>query len=383
MKNQLLLSALLSGVLAGQIFAIDETPVKISNTLRVGWSDNPYSLPQNEDDSFFVEDVLDLAFRASISDRTDITVKGRLRFDMDEEDDGIYPNFFGTLNHAFSSRLLFSLSDTFIMDDRNGTLSRPGQERVDFWRNTLNGDLTYLLGMRNRLSGFGKYGMERNDDGGEFYDYTRYEFGVSWGYDLVPQQTRTTLFAKHANVEFDGISGNHRELNQEFIYAQLDHTFSPTWQGNVRGGATYTQRKFGTEKNTMDPLFGAGIVYTPSPRTRANADIDYSYEQTEAVDRGGRMATQISLGIEHELTARVTVKSKFRFSNSDYSEKDSTVGKSGNFNEKFWDWDTRVSYKLNRMHSLEAGYRYSERESDNKNGNWTRNRVDIGWRVDL
>ncbi|MFA5689484.1 MAG: outer membrane beta-barrel protein [Kiritimatiellales bacterium] len=385
MSKKSLLSMLFAGALCGQVFAIDDTPFKISNTLRFGYDDNPYSV-HNRDDSFFVEDIIDLAFRASLSDRTDLMLKAQLRAEVDEEDESLYPNFFGTLNHAFSSRLFVSLSETFKTADRNGSanIKKPNKkERIDYWQNIIGLNADYVLNQKHQIGVNGTHVIERNDSKADVYDFTRYVAGASWSYALKPQQTRFTVMAQHVKVDYDEV---HSKYNQEVLYGELAHTFNPNWKGTVKGGLTYTDRDFAESDSTTDPLFGAGLIFSPSPKTSIDASVDYQYEQTENSSYGGRTATTVRLGIDHELTAKMRVKSNVRFVDSDYEKKDLDKNglADGSGGEEHWYFNARLSYKLNRTHSIETGYSYSQKDRDGvQNADWRRHRVDVGWRVDL
>jgi hypothetical protein len=89
-----------------------------------------------------------------------------------------------------------------------------------------------------------------------------------------------------------------------------------------------------------------------------------------------------TLGAQHSLTAKLIAKATARFTTIEY-DQDAAIPGAGSVTEDRLDVDLRLTYKLNRIHSLEAGARHSDKTRDGLGEDWTQNVVDIGWRVDL
>jgi hypothetical protein len=385
MKQRKLLILTVVGFVAGGLLAEEQNrpnrlmvkgnPLSIVNTVRTGYDDNPYR-NEDSDGSFFIEDSLDLAYRAALSARTDASIKVRLNADSDDEDNGFYPNVHGVLNHAVSPRLLLQFFDTLRRGNRNGDVDNEN-ERADYWNNKVGLNADYVLTSKDRLGVSASHQFEDNDNISDIYDYVRYNVGASWSRELLPDRTQLSLNYDRAMIDYDKLS----DYDADSVYGKIGHTFNPNWNGYALAGATYVTRD--GRDNTAEPKFGAGLAWLPSPRTRLSVDGSYSYEQTDNSEYSGQTQTEVSLGVEHDLTARITLKSAFRYRHSDYDDDDRNYGwDEGDTEDDRYEWDTRVSYKINRINFVELGYKYAEKDSDTSD-DWDQNRVSIGWRVEI
>ena len=85
----------------------------------------------------------------------------------------------------------------------------------------------------------------------------------------------------------------------------------------------------------------------------------------------------------HDITAKVSLSSSLRYIYSDYDSDYSRVGGlSGSAEDRYFVYSIRGSYQINRMNFIDAGYEYTDRDSDDFY-DYNRNRVDIGWRLRL
>jgi len=138
----------------------------------------------------------------------------------------------------------------------------------------------------------------------------------------------------------------------------------------------------GSKETSLNPLFKAGLVYSPSPRTRLTGDLALSYQASDNNGYGGQNTTEMRFGFQHDLTAKLMAKATARFANVVYDSQDSTTGNTTGETEEQMDLDFRLTYKLNRMHFIEAGVQHRETNRDT-GSSWAENRADIGWRVEL
>lgn len=399
----------LIGLIAGQVFAEGERPFKIANTLRVGYSDNLYRNSRNET-GMFVTDIVDLSFRAALSDRTDVTVSSQLRLLDDKENSGgIYPNLYLMVNHAVSSRLLLSFSEYYRSDEKSGgDVNVPNRNaRYDYFYNNVSGSADYVLTEKDRLTGSANYAILRHDQDIEEYDYTSIGAGLSWKRELSPQRTFSTINLRRSRTTYDNqpkntttppvltYLGSDAYFDATDLSAGLNHTFNQNWQASVEAGVTYVEPHFSdvnvgappvfvpaSNESKLNPLFKAGLVYSPSPRTRLTGDLALSYQASDDRGYGGQNTMELRFGAQHDLTAKLTAKATARFANVEYDQEDTTTGKATDETAEHMDIDLRLTYKLNRIHYLEAGVRYRETTRDTGT-DWSENRADIGWRVEL
>lgn len=417
----------LIGLVAGQIFAAGESPLKVVNTVRVGYSDNLYrSTDSKKESGSFVTDIIDLSFRAALSDRTDVMVKSQLTLLDDSGGSDFYPNLYLMLNHSVSPRLLLRLSEYYRSGEKSGSdVNQPTKNgRYNYFNNRIEGSADYVLTDKDRLNGSVYHDILRHDQAIDNLDTTTIGAGLTWSRELSPQRTFATLNLRPSRVNYDNLqkdsSGAYTDTNstlhsvstvyttdQSFYDATemtigLNHTFNTEWQGHAEVGATYVQRNFSdsiftdittnsytattnhvSNESTIDPLFRVGLVYSPSPRTRLTGDISSTYKASDSDKYGGQTATELIFGAQHDITAKLMAKATVRFVNTKYGATDAVDGTSKDKTDDRMDAELRLTYKLNRMHFLEAGVRHSELSSDDANSDWTENRVDVGWRVEL
>ena len=402
----------LAGLMIGQLFAESERPFKVINTVRMGYNDNLY-YSENGEGSFFVTDIIDLSFRAALSDRTDLMVKSQLNILTDSGDNQMYPNLYVMLNHSVSPRLLLRLSEYYRSGDKSGsgTTNANDHVRYNYFYNKLDASADYVLTGKDHLQGSLSHEILRHDQEINSLDYTTIGGTASWKRDLIPQRTYTTLTLAQRRTTYDNqpvdtltrtYLDNKAYFDATDLSAGLNHTFNQEWQGHVEAGVTYVQPNFSDSANlvsvfpvvvetntvandpTLNPLFNAGLVYSPSPRTRLTGDLSLKYQASDNDGYGGQNTTELRFGAQHDITAKLMAKATARFANVAYAAQDSTTGSPTDETEDRMDLELRFTYKLNRMNFLELGLRHSESDYSNSDtASWKQNVIDVGWRVEL
>lgn len=426
MKKRQLLIPVLAGLIVGQIFAEGDRPYTIINTLRFGYDDN---IDRNSDKrgSAFIEDVVNLAFRASLSDRTDLTFKSKFKYRMDDgknQKNNFHPNIYAILTHSASQRLLLQLSDKYRSGSKtSSTVGTKG--RYNYFENTVSFVPSYVLSPRDKLSAPVSYMIKRNDEEIDKEDVDAIQAGLSWERELSPQRTQLGLNLRLRKVSYPNNYSSYTNASEkvEFVSsesgynavemtAELRHTFNPEWHGSIEGGVTYVvpdnpdfdlttysyslttngvvvstngpNRVVRDNESRLAPFLRLGLAYEPSPRTRLDANFGYQYTEASSSSYSGVQTMSLKFGAQHDFTAKIMGRATARFVNSEYSEEDSrnSTG-SGDSTEDRFDLDFRLHYKLNRINFLELGLKHTEKSYDNSNRDWNQNMIDIGWRVEL
>jgi hypothetical protein len=400
----------LAGLMIGQLFAESERPFKVINTVRVGYNDNIYTTANGEGSSF-VTDIIDLSFRAALSDRTDLMVKSQLNLLTDSSGGQIYPNLYVMLNHSVSPRLLLRLSEYYRSGEQTGaSVDGSKDDQVyNYFYNKIDASADYVLTRKDHLTGNLSHEILVHDQEIDSEDYTTISGGVSWKRDLIPQRTYTTLNLNQRRTTYDNqpvdtAARTYLDDNAYFdatdLSAGINHTFNQEWQGSVEAGVTYVQPNFSDSQNlvslvpivvetnkvdndpTLNPLFKAGMVYSPSPRTRLTVDMSQMYQASDDAGYGGQNTTELIFGAQHDITAKLMAKATARFAKVAYASQDSTTGNSTDETEDRMDLALRFTYKLNRMNFLELGLRHNENDYSDGDS-WKQNVIDVGWRIEL
>lgn len=384
----------LVGLMVGQLFADGERPFGLVNTLRFGYSDNIYR-NQSDKGSAFVTDIVDLSFKAALSDRTDFIAKSQLvLLDDDANSNGkLYPNLYAMLNHNISPRLLLRLSEIYRSGEKSGQGSDVGAEknvRYNYFYNKVESSADYVLTDKDRLQGSLYHEMVRHDSEIDELDYSVVGGGVAWKRDLIPQRTYSTVNLSPRYVNYDNyrahtnsasyllgydtntlVSSYRQRTGYELdndasaqemdISGGLNHTFNPNWQGHVQAGVTLIQNSMpdtmlvdnyvdvgptntstvsttsSVEKNgdnlRVSPLFNSGLVYSPSARTRLTGDFSIRHQPSSENRYNGQDSTELSFGAQHDLTAKLMAKATVRFANIRFDQEEQRNGAADTSNE--------------------------------------------------
>jgi hypothetical protein len=374
---------ILAGLMFGQIFAEGESPIRVSNTVRVGYDDNAYSNTDNKKTTF-VKDIVDLSFSAAFTDQTTLQAKSQFMLLDDVNGTSLNPNLYATLSHAVSPRLLMRLTETYLTGDSAGKTGALKEDtRYLYYNNKVGVSADYVLTEKDRIEGSLDYGVLRNEDDekrGLNGDTTTVEAGTSWKRDIILQRTYSTINLRQRWVEYDH---NNSSFEATDLSAGLNHTFTQELQGYAEGGLTQVRPDYpapSKSESSINPLVRAGLSYSPSPRTRFSGDLGHSYVASGDNNYGGQTTTDLRFGIQREITAKLMAKATASFARTDYSADDSKTTKSNT--EDRMDLELRLTYQLNRMNFLEAGIKHTESTSENYS-DWERNVVDVGWRIDF
>jgi hypothetical protein len=404
-----LLIPVLVGLVAGQLFAESERPIKVVNRINFGYSDNIYRSPDREAGTF-VTDVVDFSLRSAFSDRTDFTLKSQFTLLNDDGGMDLYPNLYAMLNHSVSPRLLLSFSEYFRSGDKSGTdvNAVDKNKRYNYFLNRVGASADYVLTRKDRLIGSANYEMQQHDKEIETLDRTTVDAGLTWSRELSPQRTFSTLNLRQRRTMYDKMMvdkpgqrvylSHDAYVDETELSAGLTHTFNQQWQGNVEAGATYSQPNFpdadifgfGIEKEpneaTLNPLFRAGMVFSPSPRTRLSGNFALSRQASDNDGYGGQNTSELSFSAQHDLTAKLMAKSTVRFANTTYDAQEQVTANKADRKDRTedrMDLEFMLTYKLNRMNFIELSALHREKDSDITDSSWAENRVSVGWRLEL
>jgi hypothetical protein len=127
------------------------------------------------------------------------------------------------------------------------------------------------------------------------------------------------------------------------------------------------------------PLLNAGLVYSPSPRTRLTGDLSIKHEPSDDSGHAGQDTAELRFGAQHEITAKLKASATARFANTKYDSQNAGTEET---EEDRMGLDLRFTYKMNRINSLELGLAHNETLRDTGE-DWKRNTVNAGWRVEL
>ena len=90
-----------------------------------------------------------------------------------------------------------------------------------------------------------------------------------------------------------------------------------------------------------------------------------------------------SLSLAHDFTAKLSFYVSGAFTFNEY-EADYSLDGLGDADENSYLVSARLAYRINRINWIEAGWQFVELDSDVEGRvSYDRNRVDIGWKIQL
>jgi hypothetical protein len=139
------------------------------------------------------------------------------------------------------------------------------------------------------------------------------------------------------------------------------------------------------------PYGELSATYLPSPATRITLGASYTLLETDVEPYANQERLRAYLSLAYDLTARLSWYLSGSFAHGEYSSDDLPKGTIDGvpIKDLFADGgddtiqvSTRVTFQLNRYNWLEAGYQFTDLDSDVRS-NFNRNRINVGWKISL
>ena len=390
-KGKIFLLVALS-VSSTTVLAAKERVVRVSNSVRVGHDDNIYA-SADKTRSGYVTDIVNISGKLTFSSRTDMLLywqpEVRYRFDAENPKLTTYQDVYARLNHAISQRTFVNISDHLRYQDQEAKDGVTVVSDQNYLENDLKGAVDYTINSVSQAKAGAGYEFRKWDDNtyGTVYgnDYDQIRANGSYIRQLRPNTAQGTLGFSYIDHSYEGSRGG---FGLSTIYGGVDHNFNPNLIGNISLGYSYVniEDQNGADENTSRPDLQAGLGFNPTARTSLTGSMGYSIYRAQNSYYNAQDRFNLAVGARHDLTSKISISSSLRYIlgyyDSDYAK--AGPGAEGDAEDSFVIFSLRASYQINRNNFVDAGYSYSERTSDSWRLNeYDRNRVDIGWRLEL
>ncbi|MEN7973322.1 MAG: outer membrane beta-barrel protein, partial [Verrucomicrobiota bacterium] len=211
------------------------------------------------------------------------------------------------------------------------------------------------------------------------------EFTVDGSYrrELRPNATHGLVGANYVNHEYAGSRGGYDSTT---LYGGVDHNFNQNMLGNAQLGYSFSSIEGATSEDSTTPYLQAGLDYKITDRTSVNGTLGYSFYYAENSYFNAQDRLNIGLGAKHDLTGKITLSSTLSYTLSMFDSKyaSENLATIQDYEEIYIRLSLRGSYQINRNNFVDVGYEISHRDVENEAAReYTRNRVDIGWRLRL
>jgi len=187
---------------------------------------------------------------------------------------------------------------------------------------------------------------------------------------------KTTLVAEY---RFNPITYYDVDLNQMGNYFLLgfDQVFNPRFTWNVRGGAqvNFNQNPTDGASTYVGPFMESILNYQFLPASKLSWNMRYGTEASGLNYVTQRQTFRTGLYVSHAFTPRISATLGFNYQNNYYDQSNVI----SSFTENIFDLATGVTFKINRLVSLQAGYQFTvDLAPDQEDREYTRNIVFAG-----
>jgi len=393
--NTFVVAGLLTAMAGTVLAASGNSPFQLSNRLRLGYDDNVYQSGGEEGqpskkDSFRIIEEIEILVNLNL-ERTYLGLRYRPSFlwysDRDDDDSDFLNDLDLNFIHNFTPQLALSLNDTL----RSSQLPELQDEEFvvreddDNIYNSAVATLSYKLRPETRVDLSGRHIMlQYQDDVNDDNSYYSVVGGLTIRQQLA-SLTTVMVDGRYQTVVYDEASADaNRDSQSLFGGLGLEQTFSPQMIGTLRGGIE--SRDYddeGVDDNTK-PYAELSMTFLPSPATRLTGAASYSIYQSDVARYLSQDRTYFSLSLAHDFTAKLSFYVSGAYTLSQYQADYSLDEGLTDEDENSFLVSMRLSYRVNRINWIEAGWQFVKLDSDVLNRvSYDRNRFDVGWKIQL
>ena len=390
-----IVAGLLLALAAPAMAASAESPFHLNNRLRLGYDDNIYQSDGSEgrpdqESSFRIIEELEMLVNLNL-ERTYLGLRYRPSLiwyeNRDTEDTDLLNDLDLNFSHNFSPSLVLAISDSL----RSGQLPELQNEGYvvrqedDNIYNSALATLSYNLRPETRIDVSGRHILLQYDD--EVNDNNNY-YSVVGGLTLRQQLASLTtvmLDGRYQSLVYgDATEDNNRDAETLYAGAGLEQTFSPQLLGSLRAGVENRMYDDDTFDDETQPYGEVSMTFLPSPKTRITGAASYSIYESDVERYMSQDRTYLSLSLAHDFTAKWSFYVSGAYTLSGYEADYALDAGLEDADEESFLVSARVTYRVNRINWLEAGWQYVELDSDVANRvSYDRNRFDVGWKIQL
>lgn len=364
--------------------------LKVSNVILFEYDDNMYEEETDAQDTLKIIDSLTLG---TVMDweRTFLTLRYNPSFtwweNREPDDTDLHHSLDFALDHEFSPRVSLSLKDSLRIAEIPEETSRGVfiRDNNDYMYNESSASLDVMALSRTYLNVGGRYTI---------IDYDEESTSIAQDRDIVAGGlTIRHLLSPRANLLADyrrevigydsSETADLRDSTSDFFglgYEQVQGDFV----GLFRAGYQRQEYDLDDLDTRSEPYGDLTVTYVISPRTRVSVSGAFSMLESEQGGFASQDRTIFTGNVSHDLTALVSLGLSASYRISEYEADYRVVDDGGpsEGDEEILQLAARAAYRINARNSIELNYSYSDLSSDLQN-DFDRNRVGIGWRLDL
>jgi hypothetical protein len=207
---------------------------------------------------------------------------------------------------------------------------------------------------------------------GAFSNRVSNTFGNEFRFQLAPT---TNLVAEY---RYQIVSYENSSLDSATHYALggIDHVFNPHLTATLRGGAEF--RSYDQDGDRTGPYFEGSVTYALGKRTSVSWNSHYGLEEPDVAGSQGRTTFRTGLQTEFRLTSRISSNIGLYYVHDDYHGFTPGAIMTAPFTENTFDGNLSLHYAITPLIGVQAGYHYTDINSDVLFREYSRNHVSAG-----
>lgn len=366
-----------------------------SNYIRFGYDDNIYQETNNEEESSYISDILNLSGKVQFSNRAELLLywqpEIRYRFEAEEKAlflQDLYAKYINAINQ--SSKI--QITDRYRYSELDANQSGDNASK-EYAENDLKGSYNNQLNERNSINLSAGFTTRRNENDSSVYsqtrDFDRYNLSGIISRNLDRDKRTVSLgyiFSEHE------IENNAGGIESGTLFLGYDRIFNPQLLGSIQLGYTDAEieQKNGNSNlsvtsDSSNPYFEIGFNYDLSERTSISSSFNHSLRYSTTSTYNAEERSDWLIALSHDLTAKINLNVSFSYVKADYEsdflrEITTTPGDE----DESTILNIRADYQINRNHFVELGYQGRSRNTEVlADGDYDRNRIYFGWKLQL
>jgi len=362
--------------------------IDVVNRLVLEYDDNVNETSTDKQDSLKISDEIDFGLTFDLQP-TFLTLRYRPAFvwweNREPDDTDFNQSFDAVLNHRFSPRLSAGLKHVYRLTEQpeeidGGFVVR---ENNDYEYNVSDANVDFEAFNRTHLIGLFRYTDLNYDDE---------EVSQTADFD----STSAGLTLRHQLTEFASILADYRQEDisydytdrgavSDFIGLGYEQSIGASFIGVIRGGNQDRDFDAAGVENESQPYADGTLTYLYSPRTRISVGGGFALIEADVYPFAAQDRTTIFTTVAHDLTARISLFAALSHQLSDYNaetriEDREDVPEDGE--ETVLNGSVTAAYRINNQNSVDISWQYLDLSSDLRD-DFDRNRLSLGWRLDI
>ena len=197
-------------------------------------------------------------------------------------------------------------------------------------------------------------------------------FGNEFHFQLVPTTSLVAEY-RYGIVSYENAS---LDSTTHFALGGIDHTFNPRLSASFRGGAEF--RSYDNDGDRTGPYFEGSVTYVLGKRTSVSWNNHYGLEEPDVAGSQSRTTFRTGLQTKFNLTSRISSSVDLFYVHDEYHGITSGPIMTAPFTENTFDGNLSLHYAITPLIGVQAGYHYTDINSDLLAREYSRNRVSAG-----